>query len=67
MRCYLFPRFDQIDWEKREITFPQSKMKGIYKETVITYSESIMQRLLEHIGGEERACIYYQIREACHD
>jgi integrase len=40
----------QIDWEKREITFPQSKMKGIYKETVITYSESIMQRLREHIG-----------------
>ena len=40
----------QIDWEKREITFPQSNMKGVYKETVITYSESIMQRLREHIG-----------------
>ena len=40
----------QIDWEKREITFPQSKMKGVYKETVITYSESIMQRLREHIS-----------------
>ncbi len=40
----------QIDWEKREITFPQSKMKGVYKETVITYSENIMQRLREHIG-----------------
>ena len=40
----------QIDWERCEITFPQSKMKGVYKETVITYSESIMKRLREHIG-----------------
>ena len=40
----------QIDWERCEITFPQSKMKGAYKETVITYSESIMKRLQEHIG-----------------
>ncbi len=40
----------QIDWERCEITFPQSKMKGVYKETVITYSESIMKRLQEHIG-----------------
>jgi integrase/recombinase XerD len=40
----------QIDWEKCEITFPQSKMKGVYKETVITYSDSIMKRLREHIG-----------------
>ena len=40
----------QIDWEKCEITFPQSKMKGVYKETVITYSDSIMKRLQEHIG-----------------
>jgi len=41
----------QIDWEKCEITFPQSKMKGVYKERVITYSEGIMKRLREHIGA----------------
>ena len=40
----------QIAWERCEITFPQSKMKGVYKETVITYSDSIMKRLREHIG-----------------
>ncbi|WP_320408606.1 tyrosine-type recombinase/integrase [Candidatus Protochlamydia sp. R18] len=40
----------QIDWEHCEIAFPQSKMKGVYKETVITYSNSIMERLREHIG-----------------
>ncbi|MFI5343207.1 MAG: tyrosine-type recombinase/integrase [Chlamydiales bacterium] len=43
----------QIDWGRCEITFPQSKMRGIYKETVITYSESIMKRLREYI--EDRA------------
>ncbi|MBS4164699.1 hypothetical protein PRO82_002030 [Candidatus Protochlamydia amoebophila] len=40
----------QLDWERCEITFPQSKMKGVYKETVITYSNSIMERLREYIG-----------------
>ncbi|WP_255346664.1 tyrosine-type recombinase/integrase, partial [Candidatus Protochlamydia sp. R18] len=40
----------QIDWEHCEITFSHSKMKGVYKETVITYSNSIMERLREHIG-----------------
>ncbi len=43
----------QIDWERCEITFSQSKMKGLYKETVITYSESIMKRLQEHIGDRK--------------
>ncbi|CAF24677.1 tyrosine-type recombinase/integrase [Candidatus Protochlamydia amoebophila] len=40
----------QIDWEQCKITFPQSKMKEFYKETVITYSDDIMERLREHIG-----------------
>jgi len=39
----------QINWEKCEITFPQSKIKGVYKETVITYSHSIMKRLQGYI------------------
>ncbi len=40
----------QIDWERCEITFPQSKMKGVSKETVITYPESIMKMLRAHTG-----------------
>lgn len=42
-----------IDWERNEITFSQSKMKGVYKETVITYSESIMKSLQEYIGDRK--------------
>jgi integrase/recombinase XerD len=41
----------QIDWSRCEITFAQSKMRKLQKETVITYSESIMKRLQQYIGG----------------
>ena len=41
---------DQIDWERRKITFSQSKTKGLVKKTVITYSEGIISSLREHIG-----------------
>ena len=44
---------DQIDWEKREIAFKQSKTKGVQKETVITYPESIMLELKEYIGDRK--------------
>jgi integrase len=44
---------NQIDWDCCEITFVQSKMRRLKKETVITYSESIMKRLKDYI--EERA------------
>lgn len=40
----------QIDWCRCEITFTQSKMRKLLKETVITYSESIIKRLQEYIG-----------------
>lgn len=43
----------QICWERREITFTQSKTKGLVKETVITYPESIMQSLKEYMGERE--------------
>lgn len=46
-------RTEQIDWEKREITFTQSKTKGVSKQTVITYSETIMQELRELVGDRE--------------
>jgi integrase len=44
---------DKIDWDKREITFTQSKTKGVCKETVITYPESIMRELKEYIGDRQ--------------
>jgi integrase len=44
---------DQIDWEKREITFTQSKTKGVKKETVITYPESVMSQLRALIGTRQ--------------
>lgn len=40
----------QIDWNNNEITFAQSKMRKLQKETVITYSETIMKKLREYIG-----------------
>ena len=44
---------DQIDWEKREITFSQSKTKGVRKETVITYPDTIMNELRDHVGDRQ--------------
>lgn len=44
---------DQINWERREITFTQSKTKGVRKETVITYPESIMKELHEYIENRK--------------
>jgi integrase/recombinase XerD len=43
----------QIDWARYEITFPQLKMKGLYKETIITYSTEIMNNLREYIGERD--------------
>ena len=40
---------DMINFSKNEITFKQSKTKGIYKETVITYSPSIIDELISYI------------------
>jgi integrase/recombinase XerD len=41
---------NQIDWARNEITFLQSKTRGLLKETIITYPESIMLRLKNYIG-----------------
>jgi integrase/recombinase XerD len=41
---------NQIDWEKKEIAFSQSKTKGGIKETVITYPDKIMNELRDYIG-----------------
>jgi len=47
----------QIDWEKREITFMQSKTRKLHKETIITYSESIMKALKTYIG-DRKGCVF---------
>ncbi|WP_143876415.1 tyrosine-type recombinase/integrase [Waddlia chondrophila] len=44
---------EQIDWKKREITFHQSKTRGVSKQTIITYSESIMKQLKDLLGEGE--------------
>ena len=41
---------EQIDWNNCEITFLQSKMRRLRKETVITYPDSIMKKLKEYLG-----------------
>jgi integrase/recombinase XerD len=39
-----------IDWSKCQISFLQSKTKGVIKKTVITYPGSVMAELREHLG-----------------
>lgn len=39
-----------IDWDRRKIVFEQSKTKGLKKATVITYPQSVMEKLKEYIG-----------------
>jgi integrase/recombinase XerD len=53
IREVLSLKIDQINWEKREITFNQSKTRGMQKETVITYPDSLMGALREYIGVRE--------------
>jgi integrase len=53
IREVLHLKIEQICWEKREITFTQSKTKGVRKETVITYPESIMRLLKEYVGERQ--------------
>jgi integrase/recombinase XerD len=40
----------QIDWNRRKILFEQSKTKGTKKSTVITYPQSIMDKLKLYLG-----------------
>lgn len=53
IREVLSLKTDQIDWQKQEISFVQSKTKGARKETVITYPDSIMQELKEYLGNRQ--------------
>lgn len=43
-------KVDQIEFDRRKIFFSQSKTKGLKKETVITYPESVMAKLRAYIG-----------------
>jgi integrase/recombinase XerD len=53
IREVLSLRTEQINWEKREITFTQSKTRGVSKQTVITYPKTIMDYLKALINGRE--------------
>jgi len=44
---------DKINWESREITFTESKTRGMIKETVITYPKSIIDELKYLVGDRE--------------
>ena len=39
-----------IEWGKCQITFTQSKTKGVIKKTVITYPGSVMEELRAYVG-----------------
>ncbi len=45
-------KVEQIDFERSKIIFKQSKTKGLNKETIITYPESVIEKLRAYI--EER-------------
>jgi len=42
---------DAIDYQSREITFPQSKTRGTKIETIITFPQAIIDELRTYIGG----------------
>lgn len=46
-------KVEQIDWEKSEITFVQSKTKGFIKNTIISYPKSIMGQLRSYVSDRE--------------
>lgn len=41
---------EQVDFDRKKIFFKQSKTKGMKKETVITYPDSVMEKLRLYIG-----------------
>jgi integrase len=43
-------QIEQINWDTREITFTQSKTRGVSKQTVITYPHAIMESLKAIVG-----------------
>lgn len=44
---------EQINWDNNEITFRQSKTRGVIKETVITYPDEIMCQIKELVGDRQ--------------
>lgn len=51
-------KIEQIDFNRRKIVFWQSKTKGLKKETVITYPESIMEKLRTYIGERKEGYVF---------
>jgi integrase len=50
IREVLSLRTEQINWDSREITFTQSKTRGVSKQTVITYPQSVIEALKKLVG-----------------
>lgn len=55
---------DRIDYSRNQITFAQSKTKGLVKETVITYPSSIMEQLKQYLDKREGAVFITRTRKS---
>lgn len=51
-------KIEQIDFARRKIIFKQSKTKGLIKETVITYPESIMDKLRSYLCERKEGFVF---------
>lgn len=51
-----------IDWERRKIVFEQSKTKGMRKSTVITYPQSVLEKLRAYIGDRAGVVFCDEVR-----
>jgi integrase len=54
----LSAQIDQINWQERQITFRQFKSKILEKYTIITYPESFMKELKDHLGERREGPIF---------
>lgn len=51
-------QIEQINQMRNQITFHQSKSKGLIKETIITYPPSVMRQIEEYVCGRERGFVF---------
>ena len=54
----LSSKISQINWDKRTITFKQSKAEALEKTTVISYPENFISELKEYIGNKKEGYIF---------
>lgn len=51
-------QMEQLNWEKRQVTFVQSKTKGLIKETVVTVPERVCEELRGYVGEREEGWVF---------